>query len=106
EATVHISGDFSVGGICDEPRFVEQIRQTVLAAEGVDLARIYINDIPLDDLFSQGEMQEATVYVVSVNDGGPIGCGDTLEPWTVSFHAEDDPITGALNALFALENDD
>ena len=106
EATVHITGSYSVGGACDEPRFVEQILQTVLAAEGVDTASIFINDIPLDDLFSQGEVQEATVYVVSTNDGGPIGCGDTLEPWAVSFPAGHDPITGALNALFALENDD
>jgi hypothetical protein len=106
KVTVEISGTISLGGTCDEPRFIEQIRHTVIAnADGQEEIIIKINGIDIDDLFVQGETQQATVYVVSPNDGGPVGCGDTLESWLVTFDANADPVTGALNALFALAND-
>ncbi len=105
--SVYISGDISVGGICDEPRFVEQIRQTVIAnAHEEQHVFIHINDVSIDDIFTQGETQQATIYVVSPDDEGPVGCGDTLQPWLVTFNAGAEPITGALNALFGLANDD
>ncbi len=104
-ATVNLSGEISVAGVCDEPRFVEQIRQTVLAAEGVETADIFINDIALDDLFGPAETQTATVFFVETDDeGNPVGCGDPpLVGVEVSFSAEVDPIFGALTALFAFD---
>lgn len=51
-ASVEISGQLSIGGVCDEPRFVEQIRQTVLQFSTVDQAVITINGTPLGELFS------------------------------------------------------
>lgn len=105
-ATVNLSGDLSVAGVCDEPRFVEQIRQTVLAAEGVDTADIFIDGTALDDLFGPVETQTATVYFVETGDDGlPVGCGDPpLVGVEVTFSAEADPIAGALTALFAFDD--
>ncbi|MDZ7660318.1 GerMN domain-containing protein [Fodinibius sp.] len=54
-ATVYIEGEVSVGGVCDEPRFEEQIRQTVLQFSTVESARIFVNGTPLGEIFdSQG----------------------------------------------------
>jgi hypothetical protein len=104
---VNLSGEYSIGGVCDEPRFTGQIYQTVASASpGATSITININGVSLDEIFNQGEFRDATVYVVSLNDGGPLGCGDTLEPWNVSFHQESNVITSALNALFGLENED
>lgn len=52
-ATVDISGSVSVGGVCDEPRFVEQIKKTVMQFPTVTQANISINGVDLDDLFAQ-----------------------------------------------------
>ncbi|MDZ7726223.1 MAG: GerMN domain-containing protein [Candidatus Campbellbacteria bacterium] len=54
-ATVYIEGDVSVGGVCDDPRFEEQIRQTVLQFSTVESAEIFVNGTPLGEIFdSQG----------------------------------------------------
>jgi hypothetical protein len=50
--TVALSGQFSIGGTCDAPRFVEQITQTVLSASGANSADISVNGIPLNELFN------------------------------------------------------
>lgn len=52
-ATVYVTGTATVGGVCDEPRFVEQIKQTALQFPEVDEAEIYVNGTLLEDLFSQ-----------------------------------------------------
>ncbi len=42
-ATVNLTGSLQVGGVCDEPRVDQQIRQTVLQFDGVDSATILLN---------------------------------------------------------------
>jgi hypothetical protein len=42
-ATVNISGTFQVGGVCDEPRVIEQVAETATQFEGVDRAVVLIN---------------------------------------------------------------
>ncbi len=42
-ATIRLSGDFVIGGVCDEPRIKEQIRETALQFPTVESVRIYIN---------------------------------------------------------------
>lgn len=52
-ATVSLTGEVAVGGVCDEPRFTGQIEQTVLGIPGIESAAITVNGTPLDELFSQ-----------------------------------------------------
>ncbi|HUG16895.1 MAG TPA: GerMN domain-containing protein [Thermomicrobiales bacterium] len=46
-ATVMLSGTASYGGVCDEPRLAEQIRQTVLNVPGITAAVVTLNGNPL-----------------------------------------------------------
>jgi LysM repeat protein len=47
EATINLSGDVSLGGVCDVPRFEAQLRQTALQYYTVDSVEITINGEPL-----------------------------------------------------------
>ncbi len=49
-ATIELSGDVSLGGVCDTPRFKAQLRQTALQFFTVDEVIIYINGELLDDV--------------------------------------------------------
>ncbi len=51
EAAVELSGELLSGGVCDDPRIVGQIQETVLAVDGVDSAVITVNGTPLEDYF-------------------------------------------------------
>ena len=42
-ATVRLSGSMQLGGVCDEPRFEQQIRQTILQFDGVEAATLLLN---------------------------------------------------------------
>jgi|SRR3989344_1010709 len=53
KATVYISGTVSLGGVCDNPRFEEQIKSTVLQFPTVKEASIFINNKPLKDFVSE-----------------------------------------------------
>ena len=104
-ATVELSGTVSVAGVCDEPRFVQQLIDTVVQFDGVDTAQIFVNGTPLEELFDQtGDM--AQVYLVAMGDRGangiPFGCDDSAVPVVVPIDASNGPIVGALNALFNL----
>ncbi|MEZ4569714.1 MAG: GerMN domain-containing protein [Thermomicrobiales bacterium] len=116
EATVDISGEISIGGVCDEPRFEEQIRQTVLDIDGVDTAMITVNGTPLDELFGgpgdgDGDQTETTqIYLVAVGDNGEsgqmIGCGDSLVPVDVQIDMTEDTATRVertLTELFGID---
>jgi len=46
-ATIKLSGSIPSGGICDDPRIIGQLEETVLAFEGIDEVEILINDSPL-----------------------------------------------------------
>ncbi len=46
-ATVHLTGQIPVAGVCDIPRVVEQLERTVLAVPEVEDVEIYLNGAPL-----------------------------------------------------------
>jgi hypothetical protein len=49
---VSLSGAYRLGGVCDIPRFQEQIEQTILASPGVIGARVTLNGQPLKEVLS------------------------------------------------------
>jgi hypothetical protein len=51
-ATVKISGTTQLGGECDDPRVIAQIKQTVLQFSTIKQANIFINNKKLEDYFS------------------------------------------------------
>jgi hypothetical protein len=51
-AEVRLSGTVQLGGVCDDPRFTEQLRQTVLNSPGVMTADITINGQTLEQITS------------------------------------------------------
>jgi hypothetical protein len=52
-ATVKLSGTTQLGGVCDDPRAVNQIKYTVLQFPSITSANITLNNKPLDTYFSQ-----------------------------------------------------
>lgn len=52
KAIVRIRGTTALGGVCDNPRFEAQIRETVMQFPQVKEAEIYINDKLLKDAIS------------------------------------------------------
>jgi hypothetical protein len=53
KATLNLSGKFMIGGVCDNPRFEEQIKETVLQFKNLySDVEIFINDKPLKELLS------------------------------------------------------
>jgi hypothetical protein len=54
EAVVRLSGSLLSGGVCDDPRIVAQLQETVLQSADVETVTIYVNDRPLEEWFSQG----------------------------------------------------
>jgi hypothetical protein len=54
EAIIRLSGQLTVGGVCDGPRIRAQLRETALQYGTVDQVSILINGTPLDDLLDQG----------------------------------------------------
>lgn len=49
-ATIHISGEISVAGVCDEPRIVKQIEETARQFKTVKRVRVYVNGRPLAEV--------------------------------------------------------
>lgn len=52
-ATVRLTGQVQLGGVCDNPRFDQQLRQTVLQFPTIKSAKIFINGKPLEDIVSE-----------------------------------------------------
>ncbi len=50
--TVRLTGDLVLGGVCDNPRFEAQIRETVLQFPDVHEVAVFINDVPLEEALS------------------------------------------------------
>lgn len=50
--TVKLSGTFSLGGECDNPRVQSQLELSAKAAAGVEKAAIFVNDKPLSEVLS------------------------------------------------------
>ena len=52
EAVIKLKGEFSLGGICDNPRLQAQLEETALQFSTVQKASFFINNVPLEDLLS------------------------------------------------------
>jgi hypothetical protein len=52
-AKIYLKGQYSLAGVCDNPRFKAQLEETALQFETVKKVEIYINEAPLDLLLSQ-----------------------------------------------------
>lgn len=52
-ATVEISGQPVLGGVCDIPRFVAQLEETALQFDTVSAVEILLNGEPIDEALSQ-----------------------------------------------------
>lgn len=52
-AIIELSGNLSLGGVCDTPRIQNQLEKTALAVPGVSSVEIFINSVPLAEVLSQ-----------------------------------------------------
>jgi hypothetical protein len=51
-ASIYLTGDLLVGGVCDAPRIQAQLEQTALQFSTVNQVKVYINDTLLEDYLS------------------------------------------------------
>ncbi|HZW05233.1 MAG TPA: GerMN domain-containing protein, partial [Anaerolineaceae bacterium] len=51
-ATLRLTGQLMLGGVCDNPRVLAQIVRTLTHNPDVESAEVFINDTPLEDLLS------------------------------------------------------
>jgi hypothetical protein len=116
EATVNLSGELVIGGVCDNPRVEEQLLATITQFAGVSSAVVLLNGAPV---FEQEPVTEnVNIFLVEVgegeepngNDNGDtFGCLDVLVPVSVEITHDgsmEGRITASLNALFGFEHDD
>lgn len=52
-ATVEISGQPVLGGVCDTPRFIAQLEETALQFDTVSSVEVLLNGEPIDEALSQ-----------------------------------------------------
>jgi LysM repeat protein len=52
-ATIRLSGQVVLGGVCDSPRVQAQLEQAALQFSTVDQVKIYLNGNPLQDVLSE-----------------------------------------------------
>lgn len=52
KAAVQLSGEFLLGGVCDNPRFKGQLEETMLQFPEVNSVELFINGRPLDEILS------------------------------------------------------
>ena len=76
-ATVQMTGDVSVGGVCDEPRFIAQIRQTILQFDNVPATNVFLNDRLLPGYFGQERLDGGILATFDVN-------GEFFNLWTTN----------------------
>lgn len=54
KATLKLSGEYKLGGVCDNPRFGEQIKETVLQFRDIfSDVDVFINNTPLEEILSE-----------------------------------------------------
>lgn len=53
KATINLSGDYILSGVCDNPRFAAQITETALQFSTVNEVQVFINDETLEDVISE-----------------------------------------------------
>lgn len=52
-ARINLRGNLQLGGVCDNPRVLEQIRQTALQFNTVKRVEIMLNGVPLEERLSE-----------------------------------------------------
>lgn len=52
-AKIYLTGNLSLGGVCDSPRVQNQLEKTALQIPEVQTVEIYINNIPLAEILSE-----------------------------------------------------
>lgn len=52
-ATIRITGNLTLGGVCDNPRVAAQITQTALQFATVKSVQVFLNNVPLDQVLSE-----------------------------------------------------
>ena len=113
EATIGLTGELALGGVCDEPRVRAQLRQTALQYSTVNEVSIFINGRALDEVLAartptpeSGQLSRTNIYLIAVGDDGQlgkeIGCDDSVVPVEVAIEPTIAPLTAALNKLLAL----
>ena len=53
KATIYLSGKVLLGGVCDNPRFDAQIKETALQFSTVQQVSVFVNKIPLEQILSE-----------------------------------------------------
>lgn len=115
-AVINLSGAIDFGGECDLPRFRGQLEATALQFSTVERVAFFINGQPLNVITGEvtGEPERPTVNEVEIvmiaqGDGGvsgrAVGCGDSAVPVTVPIEPTTRPITAALEALLAVDEE-
>lgn len=52
-ASIAIKGTYALGGVCDDPRFVAQIKETATQFPSISDVNITINGLPLEEIASE-----------------------------------------------------
>ena len=52
-ANIYLTGELSLGGVCDSPRVEEVLKSTALQFPSIQRANFFINSIPLSEALSQ-----------------------------------------------------
>jgi hypothetical protein len=50
--TIHLTGQFMLGGVCDVPRAKAQLQYTAMAASGATSVQVFVNGRPIDEVLS------------------------------------------------------
>src|SRR5690606_7405108 len=82
-ATVNLSGDLLIGGVCDDPRVIEQINATVSQFEGIDRAVLLINGENPFPSMAIGELEGGILATFEV-------AGEQFNVWVTNEEAIDD----------------
>ena len=53
QAIIYLTGTYVLGGVCDDPRFEAQLKETAMQFSTVKSVKIYINKKPLEDILSE-----------------------------------------------------
>ncbi len=53
KATVNLSGQVTLGGVCDNPRVKAQIEETARQFPTVNQVQVFVNNIPIDQVLSE-----------------------------------------------------
>ena len=110
-ATVNLSGELSIGGVCDEPRVTEQLNATITQFAGVNSANVLLNGSPI---LEEPAAETVNIYLVDVGAGTDpendlaFGCDDLLVPVEVEISSQgslEARVQAAVNALFGYEHD-